>query len=1137
MSNVKLAIRVRPFTERELRSEKDKVPVVNVLDDKTVTITNLKVSASGAGDSRERVRRYHADYTFDSACAPTNPEYATQEKVFESIGRDVMTCLSRLSSVCVLAYGQSATGKTHTMMGTDTQPGLVPRLCRELASVECDVTISFLEIYNERVHDLLVGEDPPLTFNSLPRRRGNARKDLRVREHPTRGPYVQNLRRVAVTTVEALLALVSEGCRRRRTAATRRNSSSSRSHALLELSTPKATLHLADLAGSEKASWEGIGGGRQKEGANINKSLVALSNVISALVSGSSGRGRFVPYRDSALTWLLKDCFTGGACTFIIATVSPSVACYGESASTLRWTSRARQLPPPRVAPSARASVQAHYNNLLAELCRHHIKYVPETGGLIYEESHWDLKPKNVEIVNGNAARIGNFMDMLQQKTDTKPESVDSVHTSSDVLNLADEKVNIANEINKEVDKLLVPALERTRSDLEIVAPLRHKRRHYRSQEVLPIDKTLHEPMPLQTHERIRENAGKSNVPILYDNQRAEIVASVTERLYSKLKKKEEAAVSKVESMVDKKIVEPLSELKICTNARQRLMELSQKALRNKRRIGIPAHTQTRRSVIRVKDQGIDAQTDLESYSDKNKNSLVACRDASTETKPLTPRCKEIAIGPKCGSLLSYDKSTATEAKQVILKSTFVMTDDAVRLDRYTQTRVHPPPRRKRSGKSIVSEVSPTNNMEECISMPIISINISQRYAESESQSSDENLDLPHNDTPDRASSVGITPDLLTNHSSVESAPKGYKEPIKIHVASNQLPCNVNDMKRTKGIDSFNIEDFPDAENCELPRVSVNCSSKASENEMKDIILGRNDDVYPYNIILSPPRENNTKRIVKFKEKILSPPEQDYIPSKHLEDNEIPDCNFLDNSDNEASNSQSFNGCMNSQMNFTKTNDHEAHNSVVNHNSDIHNTEIDNDGVYQACGSSDSVDSGKVDSDSFIWEQGGAYHVDYKPYNLMNYQYTPVKQTKSKYRTAKSRIYREFLGLDEKQSEKDNRYYESLNWDSTRDYSSSESNDTVNPRHKFLQSKKFFEDQYKKCNKQNDIYDQLEKQILDSCSSLEMSADKYNRYLVQFRRNSTGYSNERTPKKYLEHLVKLRREVVKADSDTTDSQH
>ncbi|KAI5633026.1 kinesin motor domain-containing protein [Phthorimaea operculella] len=247
MSSVKLAIRLRPFTERELKSEKDRIPVVNIVDDHTVTITNVKVNVSGAGDSRERVRRYSADYTFDSACHISSPAYASQEKVFESIGREVVASVMKGSSACVLAYGQSATGKTHTMMGTEDQPGLIPRLCRALAEDSLDITVSFLEIYNERVHDLLAGE--PLPCHSLPRRRGNARKDLRVREHPERGPYVQNLRRVAVTDLETLLSLVEEGARRRQTAATRRNSTSSRSHALLELSTAKSTLHLADLAG------------------------------------------------------------------------------------------------------------------------------------------------------------------------------------------------------------------------------------------------------------------------------------------------------------------------------------------------------------------------------------------------------------------------------------------------------------------------------------------------------------------------------------------------------------------------------------------------------------------------------------------------------------------------------------------------------------------------------------------------------------------------------------------------------------------------------------------------------------------------------------------------------------------------
>ncbi|XP_045533540.1 kinesin-like protein KIF16B [Pieris brassicae] len=276
-------INIKAF--RELKSEKNHTTVVSILDEKTVTITNIKVSLSGAGDSRERLRRYQADYVFDSISS-ASPSYASQERVFQTIGQPVLDNISRGISACVLAYGQSATGKTYTMMGTEANPGLIPRLCLAFADTgPLELTVSFFEIYNERVHDLLASDVLPC--NSLPRRTGNTRKDLRVREHPTKGPYVQNLRRVSVHDVESLLSIVSEGKRQRRSAATKRNCNSSRSHALLEISTPHATLRLVDLAGSEKAGQEGNGGCRQKEGSNINKSLVALSNVISALAPNS----------------------------------------------------------------------------------------------------------------------------------------------------------------------------------------------------------------------------------------------------------------------------------------------------------------------------------------------------------------------------------------------------------------------------------------------------------------------------------------------------------------------------------------------------------------------------------------------------------------------------------------------------------------------------------------------------------------------------------------------------------------------------------------------------------------------------------------------------------------------------------
>ncbi|KAJ8714096.1 hypothetical protein PYW08_007716 [Mythimna loreyi] len=1134
MSNVKLAIRVRPFTEKELRSEKDRVPVVNVVDNNTVTITNIKVSVSGAGDSRERTRQYHADYTFDSFCPVTHSSYASQEKVFEAIGQDVIASVSRGCSACVLAYGQSATGKTHTMMGTDTQPGLIPRLCKALYEQQpVDFTISFLEIYNEKVHDLLSGEVPLPPCHSLPRRRGNARKDLRVREHPSRGPYVQNLRRVSVQDAEALLTLVSEGARRRRTAATRRNSTSSRSHALLEIATPHATLHLADLAGSEKASWEGCGGGRQKEGSNINKSLVALSNVISALVGGGATRGRFVPYRDSALTWLLKDCFTGGASTFIIATVSPSVACYGESASTLRWAARARQLPTPRAVNcgshvASRAALQAQLNQLISELTRNHIRYVPETGKISFDDEHWTLRTNKQDFQCNDlskAANIGNIMNLTRPKPDaTNSESTASsvASGSSEVINNIDKNSTIASEINKEMDKLFGPALERASSgdDLKVVAPLRHKKRQFRSQEVLANNETSLPgqsnnlaTLPSQSEVQINDVPSSEKLPkvpsitILHENQRAEIVASVTERLYTKLKKKEEAAASKVESMVDKKIIEPLSELKICTNARQRLMELSQKAIRNKRRIGIPAHTQTRITATRVKDQAVDVQTDLYSYISRNRLPHAFYRDVATETVPMTPRCKEIAVGPT-GSLDSIDIST--ETKRVLYKNSFMMTDIVTKNERYTQTLVVPPPRRKKRATSSkhVCRKENRNCAEECSAAPVISINISQMYpVDTESQSSDDNLE---NITGNSKSSVATTtPDLLTNHST--SDPQNIIDiredeiSVLVNVAEDaKVPFLLQGVHEGKFTDySKHSEEFPDNDDLTLPRVSPNLDRKVNSTEIKNMILGRNENMYPYNIILSPPKQRDTKRIVKFKDT-----QADQAMAIALETGKKNG-----NDDNTKNDTETASDMTTSEKDFPADKEYES--------------------VY-----SDSTESSKVETDSFIWKKGGSRTMG----SLKRSNYVPVYKS-TKYKTAKPRILKDFVGLESEGNERG--FINEEIRQNVREFSSSDSKDTdYASEYKNRLRKPYYENKpyYNRTSDYNyddlNEFQNIERKLLDSCSNLEESVNKYEKYVTNYKggiQNDHVETTVRRPKEYLQHLVQLRREVVKAESENTDS--
>ncbi|XP_051868007.1 kinesin-like protein KIF16B isoform X2 [Pristis pectinata] len=247
------------------------------------------------------------------------------------------------------------------MMGNPEDVGLIPRICQGLydriagksnwdeASFRTEV--SYLEIYNERVRDLL-------------RRKSTKTYNLRVREHPKEGPYVEDLSKHLVQNYSDVEELMEAGNINRTTAATGMNDVSSRSHAIFTINFTQAKfdaempcetiskIHLVDLAGSERADATGATGVRLKEGGNINKSLVTLGNVISALADlsqdGANSQTKkkqvFVPYRDSVLTWLLKDSLGGNSKTIMIATISPADVNYGETLSTLRYANRAKNI-------------------------------------------------------------------------------------------------------------------------------------------------------------------------------------------------------------------------------------------------------------------------------------------------------------------------------------------------------------------------------------------------------------------------------------------------------------------------------------------------------------------------------------------------------------------------------------------------------------------------------------------------------------------------------------------------------------------------------------------------------------------------------------------------------------------------
>uniref|UniRef100_H0VGT5 plus-end-directed kinesin ATPase n=1 Tax=Cavia porcellus TaxID=10141 RepID=H0VGT5_CAVPO len=345
-ASVKVAVRVRPFNSREM--SRDSKCIIQ-MSGSTTTIVNPK-------QPKETPKSFSFDYSYWSHTSPEDINYASQKQVYRDIGEEMLQHAFEGYNVCIFAYGQTGAGKSYTMMGKQEkdQQGIIPQLCEDLFSRINDTTndnmsysveVSYMEIYCERVRDLL-----------NPKNKGN----LRVREHPLLGPYVEDLSKLAVTSYNDIQDLMDSGNKARTVAATNMNETSSRSHAVFNIiftqkrhdaetniTTEKVSkISLVDLAGSERADSTGAKGTRLKEGANINKSLTTLGKVISALAEMNKKKKKtdFIPYRDSVLTWLLRENLGGNSRTAMVAALSPADINYDETLSTLRYADRAKQI-------------------------------------------------------------------------------------------------------------------------------------------------------------------------------------------------------------------------------------------------------------------------------------------------------------------------------------------------------------------------------------------------------------------------------------------------------------------------------------------------------------------------------------------------------------------------------------------------------------------------------------------------------------------------------------------------------------------------------------------------------------------------------------------------------------------------
>ncbi|KAA8538272.1 hypothetical protein F0562_027905 [Nyssa sinensis] len=289
---------------------------------------------------------YAFDHVFDQDC--------TNARVYELLTKDIIHAAVEGFNGTAFAYGQTSSGKTFTMNGSENDPGIIHRAVKDIFTKIQTITdreflirVSYMEIYNEEINDLLAVEN----------------QKLQIHESLERGIFVAGLREEIVNSAEQVLKLIQSGEVNRHFGETNMNVRSSRSHTIFRMVIESkgkdinsssgysssddairvSVLNLVDLAGSERIAKTGAGGVRLKEGKHINKSLMILGNVINKLSEGAKQRGH-IPYRDSKLTRILQPALGGNAKTSIICTVAPEEVHIEETKGTLQFASRAKRI-------------------------------------------------------------------------------------------------------------------------------------------------------------------------------------------------------------------------------------------------------------------------------------------------------------------------------------------------------------------------------------------------------------------------------------------------------------------------------------------------------------------------------------------------------------------------------------------------------------------------------------------------------------------------------------------------------------------------------------------------------------------------------------------------------------------------
>ncbi|NXY03993.1 KIF15 protein, partial [Pteruthius melanotis] len=462
---IKVFVRVRPPSDRPALTDGDQGLCLSVLSSNTIRL-----------HSKPEPKIFTFDYV-------ANME-TTQESVFSSVAKNIVeSCMNGYNGT-IFAYGQTGSGKTFTMMGpsdsdnfTHSLRGVIPRSFEYLfflierekekagsgKSFLCKC--SFIEIYNEQIFDLL----------------DSASAGLFLREHIKKGVFVDGAVEQVLSSAAEAYQVLTTGWRNRRVASTSMNRESSRSHAVFTITVESmeknnevvnirsSLLNLVDLAGSERQKDTHTEGLRLKEAGNINRSLSCLGQVITALVDVGNGKQRHICYRDSKLTFLLRDSLGGNAKTCIIANVHPGSKCFGETLSTLNFAQRAKLIKNKAVVNEDTqgnvSQLQAEVKKLKEQLAQ--LTSVPSVRSISVSQDAVEKGKNNINYMNNfleamlfwekSEGEKKNLLEKVAQLEELCAKKEKFVQSNKMIVKFREDHIVRLERLHKEAGGILLP--------------------------------------------------------------------------------------------------------------------------------------------------------------------------------------------------------------------------------------------------------------------------------------------------------------------------------------------------------------------------------------------------------------------------------------------------------------------------------------------------------------------------------------------------------------------------------------------------------------------------------------------------------------------------------------------------------